>query len=118
MITKKILYAGQPGTKKWIKKYGPKLIAVRYKYDHNNCKKMITVELEADLQDWNRDMQRIPNNKKVKLKINYGEIDLGIKVKSFGGVWNKKEGVWECKYETVKALGLTNRIVDNAKKSL
>ena len=45
MITKKILYAGQPGTHKWIKQYGQKLIAVRYKYDQENKQKMITVEL-------------------------------------------------------------------------
>ena len=113
MIAKKILYAGQPGTQKWIKQYGQKLIAVRYKYDDNKKQKMITVELVADLQDWNKDAQRIPNNKKVKIKIKYGEIDLGIRVKSFGGVWNKKEGVWECKYEIAKTLGLTDRIVDN-----
>ena len=47
----------------------------------------------------------------------YGERDLGIKIKSFGGIWNRDEGVWECTYETVKMLGLEGRIVENLKKS-
>ena len=111
MITRKILYAGQPGTQKWVKKYGKNLIAVRYKYDIDKKEKLITVELLAEKQKWKKDETRIPKNKIVKLRINYGEVDLGIKVKSFGAKWNRQSKVWELKYEAVKALGLTERIV-------
>jgi hypothetical protein len=116
MRTKKILYAGQAGTQKWVKEYGEKLIAVRYKYDATIDQKMITVELVADIQDWKKNDQRIPHNKKVRLKIMYGEMDLGIKIRSAGGIWNRKDGVWECRYGAVKALGLTDRIVENKNK--
>lgn len=116
MKTKKILYPGQAGTQKWMKTYGDKLLAVRYKYDEKNKRKMITVELLADEQVWQKDEHRIPVNKIVKVRINYGELDLGIRVKSLGGKWNRKEGVWECKYEIVKVLGLTDRIVEKVNK--
>jgi hypothetical protein len=45
MKTKKKLMPGEPGSKKWIDKYGDDLICVRYKYDSDKNKKMITVEL-------------------------------------------------------------------------
>ena len=47
----------------------------------------------------------------------YGERDFGIKIKSFGGNWNREEGVWECNYVTVKMLGLEGRIVENLNKN-
>ncbi len=31
--------------------------------------------------------------------------------KSFGGIWNKKEKVWELSYKAVLALGLENRMI-------
>ena len=111
MITKKILYAGQPGTKKWVKKYGKNLIAVRYKYDAFKNQKMITVELLADKKSWQKNENKIPKNKIVKIKINYGEVDLGRKVKSFGAKWDKKEKLWKMRYDVVQALGLEDRLV-------
>ncbi len=47
-----------------------------------------------------------------RLRINYCEVDLAMKAKSFGAKWNRKNKVWELKYEAVQALGLTERIVD------
>jgi len=113
MTTKKVIHAGQPGTQKWIKKFGQDLIAVRYKYDTATNKKMVTVELIAEVQDWQKNLKRIPKNKIVKIKIGYGEIDLRQRIKALGAVWNKTEKVWEMKYEIVKTLGLTERIIDS-----
>ena len=42
------------------------------------------------------------NDKSVKIQIKYGEVDLGNKVKSLGGKWNRKEKLWEISYENVK----------------
>ena len=78
---------------------------------------MIPVELVAEAQEWNKNRQRVTGNKNVKVRINYGVRDLGIKLKSYGVVWNKKEGVWECKYEIAKTLVLKDRIVDNESKT-
>ena len=75
----------------WIKKYGQNLLCVRYKYDQNTQKKMITVELVADMQEWHKDLRRIPKNKIVPLKIKFGEVDLGIRVRALGGTWNREK---------------------------
>ncbi|MHA1231916.1 MAG: hypothetical protein ACTSPQ_14850, partial [Candidatus Helarchaeota archaeon] len=53
----------------------------------------------------------IPNNKIVAIKIKYGEVDLGMRVKSFGGKWDRQAKVWRLPYEAVKALGLEERII-------
>ncbi len=111
MITRRTLYPGQPGTKKWLNKYGKKLVCVRYRYDEIIKKKMITIELVAEIQNWEKNVNIIPKNKIVKIRIKYGEADLGRKVKSIGGKWNKKEKVWELRYEFVQGLGLTERMV-------
>ncbi len=61
-----------------------------------------------------KNLKKIPNNKIMKIKINYGEIDLGRKVKSFGGIWKKDQRFWELSYEAVKALGLEDRIITDS----
>jgi len=110
MITKRTVYPGQPGTQKWINKYGSNLVCVRYKYDPDNQKKMITVELIDEFSNWKKNKKHIPKNKIVGININYGEVDLARKVKSFGGKWIKEKKEWEITYEAVQSLGLTNRI--------
>ena len=111
MITRRTVYPGDPGSKKWCKLYGDKLLCVRYKYDYPNKKRITTIELIADEQDWKPNETFIPKNKIVQLRINYGEVDLARKVKSLGGKWNKAGKVWELAYGYVQTLGLTKRIV-------
>lgn len=112
MITRRTVYPGEPDSKKWQKLYGDKLLCVRYKYDYQNKKRITTIELIADEQDWQPNTTFIPKNKIVQLRINYGEAELARKVKSMGGKWNKVKKVWELGYGYVQALGLTKRIVD------
>jgi len=50
---------------------------------------MITLELKEDISDWIKNRKRIPNNKIMQLRIHYGEIDSGKKIRSFSGDWNK-----------------------------
>jgi len=102
---------GDPGTKKWIKKYGDQLICIRYKYDRNRKMKLKTVELIVEEKSYKNFKTRIPWNKIVKIHIRYGEIHLARLVKSAGGKWNSKEKIWEIQYGEVKTLGLAHRIV-------
>ncbi len=111
MITQKTLLPGQPGSKKWVEKYGRRLVCVRYKYDAQTREKMITVELVEQKKKWRKNKKRIPGNKIVFLRVNYGEVDLGIKIRSFGGQWDRKKKVWKLAYKAVKALRLENRII-------
>ena len=49
------------------------------------------------------------------VKVKYGEIDLGRKVRAAGGKWDKSKRLWELPIEAVQALGLENRIVDSGR---
>ena len=119
MNTKRKIYPGQPGTQKWTKKYGEDLVCIRYKYDSNANRKMITVELVVEEQEWQKNRNHIPENKMMAVQIEYGERELGLKVRSVGGTWNRKEKVWYLPWNAIKALGLQDRVVtfsNNRKK--
>jgi len=110
VITKKTLIAGQPGTKKWLQKYGAALTCVRYKYDSENNRKIKTVELVVENEPWEIDRKRIPANKLIGLKVKYGEVHIGRLIKAAGGKWNPHKKLWELPYKEALALGLENRI--------
>lgn len=112
MITQKKISAGKPGTKKWIKKYGKNFICIRYKYDPEKQRKIKTVELLVEDKPWKKDQERIPDNKKVGIRVRYGEKNLGITVRYAGGIWDKNKKLWILPYRQVKALGLEKRIVN------
>ena len=107
--TIRTLLPGQPGTKKWEKQYGDKLICIRYRYEEKNKKKMKTIEIIVDERTLKKN-DLIPHNKIVFVRIEYGEINLAMLVKNAGGIWNKNERAWELPYASVIALGLENRI--------
>lgn len=111
LVTEKTLIPGDPGTKKWIETYGAQLICVRYKYDRIKKTKIKTVELIVEEKAWQHSRTRIPSNKRVKVRIKYGEIHLARLVKNAGGKWNAEEKVWELAYGEVKSLGLSHRLV-------
>ncbi len=52
MNTKLTLKPGQRGTKKLLKKYGNRLICVRYRYDEEKKLRYKTVELIVDVSEW------------------------------------------------------------------
>jgi len=111
LITEKTLIPGDPGTKKWMKAYGDRLLRIRYRYDRNTKKKIKTVELIVEEKSYRNKKTGIPGNKIVHVKIKYGEIHMARLVKAAGGKWNREKKFWEIKYGEVKALGLTHRII-------
>jgi len=111
MRTLRKLQPGQPGTKRFAQKYGEELVCVRYRYDSETMKRMTTVELIAEVTQWQPQAHRIPMNKNVCLRIEYGEIDLGRKVKAAGGIWNRQKKLWKLPYQQVLQLGLIERMV-------
>jgi hypothetical protein len=115
ILTKRTILAGQPGTKKWIDKYGKDLICVRYKYDPVKQKKIKTVELIAEERSYKTKKDKIHNNKIVSIRVSYNETDLQRKVKSFGGKWNKDKKVWELAYKYIVELGLSDRLISDKK---
>ena len=112
MITKKTLRTGQPGTQKWINKYGEHFLCIRYKYDPVSKKKCKTVELLIDEKEWIPSKSKNHPDTIVKIKIYFGEVDLGKQIRSLGGKWNRTKQYWEVPYRHVVALGLEDRLIE------
>lgn len=98
MIIRRRLNAGQPGTKKLVEKYGEDLVCVRYRYDTEKNEVVKTVELVIERKSWQKQDQRIPDNKIMQLQIAYEETHLRRLVKAAGGRWNRQRKVWEIPY--------------------
>jgi len=112
MRTRLKLNPGQRGTKKLVTKYGERLVCVRYRYDDKKKKRYKTVELVEEVIDWEPNKRAIsPLDKVAYVKVEWGEMELGITVKNAGGVWNGQQKAWEMMYERVVELGLEDRII-------
>ncbi len=112
MRTRLKLNPGQRGTKKLVTKYGERLVCVRYRYDEEKKKRYKTVELVEEVVDWEPKKQVIsPLDKVAYVKVAWGEVELGIKVKNAGGVWNGQQKAWEMMYERVVDLSLEDRVI-------
>ena len=108
--TKKILKPGKPGTKKYEREFGDKLIYIRHKYNEFQNKKIVTVEIVVDTNDWYPDSKRIPHNKIMNIHVGYNEKHIRKMIKEAGAKWNPKKQVWQLPYNQIDALGLTGRI--------
>ena len=117
MLTKTTLRPGQKGTKGLAKKYGDRLVCVRYKYDQETGRRYTTVELIEEETDWQNDRKAgdlqapVPVPQRLAIRVEYWETDLREKVKAAGGIWRPQQKLWEMRYEDVVALGLEPRVV-------
>jgi len=108
---KRTLLLGQPGAKKLGTQYSDRLVCVRYRYDPGQQRKITTVEIIVDERPWHPDPQRIHPNKRLSLKVEYGEAGVGKTIRAAGGVWDKRQKVWKLTYKQVMALRLMDRVV-------
>ncbi len=111
MQIKATLAPGQNGTKQLLKQYGDQLVCVRYRYDKARQKRIKTIEIIVDEQDWIPGVI-IPVDRKVPIKIGFGETELREKIKNAGGYWNPDKKAWMLSYHQVLQMGLERRIVD------
>jgi hypothetical protein len=61
MRAKLTLRPGQRGTKKLVRKYGDRLVCVRYRYDGERRKRYKTVELIIEESDWEPKAAHLPD---------------------------------------------------------
>ena len=111
MQIKTTLAPGQNGTKQLLKRYGDQLVCVRYRYDRARQKRLKTVELIVDEQDWVPDVI-IPADRRVGLKIGFNETELREQLKKAGGYWNPGKKAWILSYHKVLQMGLEQRVID------
>ena len=112
MEVKATLAPGQNGTKQLLKQYGDQLVCVRYRYDKARQKRLKTIEIIVDEQDWIPGVT-FPVNKRVPIKIGFEETELREQMKEAGAYWNPNKKAWMLTYRRVLEMGLEGRIVDD-----
>ena len=112
MHIRSTVHPGQRGAKKLLTQYGDRLVCVRYRYDDKRQKRLKTVELIVEEEDWTVPPASPKNKDLVHLALTVQEFPLRQQVKQRGGRWNPQRGLWEIRYEHVLALGLQERIID------
>jgi hypothetical protein len=111
MRVRTILKPGQKGTKRLVEAFGSQLLCVRYRYDEANQRRLKTVELIIDEQQWQPPLKP---DAKVGIQVGIKEIALQQKIKQQGGKWNPYTRLWEMRYDVAVQLKLKPRI-DKAK---
>ena len=111
MRTRLTLAPGQRGTRKLVKRYGDRLVCVRYRYDAEKKKRYKTVELIVEETAWEPPSEPIDGETIVGIKVEWGEVDVAKRVKRAGGVWDGEKKLWALKYSQVEKLGLQERMI-------
>lgn len=111
MEIKTTLAPGQNGAKHLLKQYGDQLVCVRYRHEKARQKRIKTVEIIVDEQDWIPGVI-IPTDRRVLVRIGFGETELREQVKKAGGFWNPDKKAWMVSYHNVLKLGLERRVID------
>ena len=103
---------GENGTKGLLKEYGDQLVCVRYRYDKRRQKRLKTIELIVEEKDWIPGVTIAPE-RRVHIRIDYGELVLRERVKIAGGFWDSKRKAWFLRYRDACDLGLERRTLDD-----
>ena len=119
MMIKTVRSPGQKGTRKLLKKYGDRLVCVRYRYDHENKRRLKTVELIIAEEDWVPPEkpaepvkeQHYETTPYVGVRIMYSETSLRESLKAIGAHWSPGERLWYAPEEYVRRIGLMDRVV-------
>ena len=111
MRTRLTLSPDQCRAQQLLAQYGNRLVCVRYRYDEQHKKRCKTVELIVAECAWDPAAGQWPADRLVPVRVTASEVALRQQVKRVGGKWNPQRGVWEVRYDQVRALGLTDRIV-------
>ena len=110
MRARKTLRPGENGTKSLLDQYGDQLICVRYRYDEARRLRHKTVELIVESTPWNPQVEQIPPDSIVGLKVGLSEVNLQKQIRQAGGKWSRQLRLWEIRYDQAVALKLESRI--------
>ena len=113
------LRPGGHGTRKFVREWGEKLIAVRYRELPARQKTLTTIEIVVDERDAMPGFSQHAYNaeketKIVALRIGYEELRLRKEIRRRGAVWSPQLKLWLLRYKTVVAMGLKDRVVEGA----
>ena len=112
----KTIKPNEAGSKRLVRQYGDKLVAVRYRKGTNPDVIYKTVEIIVDSKPYYPGITHAPAasakcKEIVPLRISFNEVELRAQVKKAGGQWKPTEKRWYLSYKKVCDLKLKHRIL-------
>lgn len=106
---------GQAGTRKFVERYGERLVRVRYLYDLDKGCSHKTIELIVETVPWQPGMRRARwrDEEMIAVRIGYEEADLRERAKPLGAIWRPQQKLWEMRWLDAKRLGIAGRVPSN-----
>lgn len=102
----------QPGAMRHAKRFGDRLVCVRYRLDPEAQRRYTTVELIVDEGPTRgASTADVKTIQMVALRLALDESSLRRSIKAHGGLWDNNTRLWYVRLDTAKTLGLMHRIV-------
>ena len=120
MNVTKTIKPGERGSQRFMREWGDRLVAVRYREDQENTRTYTTIEIIVDerarLAPDTGQTHYLSQKRKsiVALRIEFQEQELRGRVKANGARWSQQLKLWLMPYEVVVSMGLRDRIVEGA----
>jgi hypothetical protein len=104
-VVKKIA-ADQPGAQRWLRRYGERLVCVRYRDGRDGEERFVTVELIVD-----RRPRTARSKEPLAVRIERDEVELRQRAKAAGARFDWTQRLWLLPRDAVARLGLQRRVV-------
>ncbi|HVO51631.1 MAG TPA: hypothetical protein VMV60_11600 [Thermoanaerobaculia bacterium] len=96
---------GEPGTKRILRDWGPRLVCVRYRYNPALKRRVTTAEIVMNEGPW-----RHKRFEEVGIAIRSWENDLRQAIVEAGGLWDRGLALWVLPKKRAERLGLGDRL--------
>lgn len=108
----------QPGAQRYTRRFGQRLVKVRYRADPRSRSVFTTVELvvaqREHLPGVNQQAVYARRNKQwVAVRVGFEETELRQAIKATGAKWSKRHKVWVMLYEQALEADVVDRIIPN-----
>lgn len=103
----RVIRPGRPGTIKLMRRFGPALQAVRYRYDATGLQRFTTVELLVEVSPVTKGACL---DSRFAVRVGFHEKRLRALVRQHGGQWRPEDRVWILSGRAVLKLNLLGRV--------
>ena len=108
----KTMRPGRPGTQRYLRRYGEKLVAVRYRHDPKRNRQLTTIELVVDEREMPLTDKRVDENAKIRaVRIAPHQKDELRRLKAADAQWDEKRKVWWLPEKRVRIMRLKDYMV-------
>lgn len=112
----KTLKPNEAGTKNLVRKYGEKLVAVRYRKGVNPNKIYTTVELIVHEKVYVPGVTHVPaesakSTQMMPIRLEYRDIETRKKIQKAGGIWDPEKKFWYLSYQKIRELQLNPLVI-------